>query len=228
MHAPRPCRRRPSRAASRPAQGDGKRAALCPNLTVLAARLRARAMPTPLPKPSRGASSRHALSRWWDGFRLDGAPASSPDGAKRNPGTISKLQCQSRITLRFIRATKIKEAERRQTRSQPPCPTGHGAREASRARLSAFHHGTCSSDRTPPLSSSYALPGMGLVRNGCYPFPAIHSAAGYPADRLSCRPGVSTRSRPGAEVTSPPPAGTALAPPAGVAGWRPLRERDGG
>jgi hypothetical protein len=30
----------------------------------------------------------------------------SPDGAKRNPGTISKLQCRSRITLRFIRATK--------------------------------------------------------------------------------------------------------------------------
>src|SRR5208282_5084788 len=32
--------------------------------------------------------------------------------------------------------------------------------------------------------------------------PCRPSAAGCPADRSSCRPGVSTRSRPGAEVTS--------------------------
>ena len=31
-----------------------------------------------------------------------------------------------------------------------------GTRPCGRARLSAFHHGTCGSDRTPPLSSSHA------------------------------------------------------------------------
>jgi hypothetical protein len=30
----------------------------------------------------------------------------SPDAAKRNPGTIYKLESRSRISLRFIRATK--------------------------------------------------------------------------------------------------------------------------
>ena len=105
--------------------------------------------------------------------------------------------------------------------------SGCGARPAGRARLSAFHRGTCGSDRTPPLSSSYALPGMGLVRNGRYPFPAIHSAAGCPADRSSCRPGVSTRSRPGAEVTSPHPREPhSLRQPVSPAGVL-LRERDG-
>jgi hypothetical protein len=31
--------------------------------------------------------------------------------------------------------------------------------EAQRARLTAFHRGTCGSERTLPLNSSYALPG---------------------------------------------------------------------
>jgi hypothetical protein len=84
-------------------------------------------------------------------------------------------------------------------------PYGRGSREASRARLPAFHHGACGSDRTPPLNSSHALPGTGLGRNGRYPLPAVHSAAGYPAGRSSCRPGVCTRSRPGAEMTKPHP-----------------------
>src|SRR5580704_5573381 len=49
-----------------------------------------------------------------------------------------------------------------------------------RARLSAFHHGSCGSDRTPPLSSSYALPGTGLGRDGCYPSPAVLRCSGFP------------------------------------------------
>ena len=36
---------------------------------------------------------------------------------------------------------------------------GRGARPAGRARLSAFHRGSCLGDPTPPLSSGYALPG---------------------------------------------------------------------
>jgi hypothetical protein len=124
-----------------------------------------------------------------------------------------------------LQTKERKEAERRQTQCFMSRASGHGGaprncRLAStlrcgRARLSAFHHGACGSDRTPPLSSSYALPGTERVRNGRYPLPAVHSAAGYPADRSSCRPGVSTRSRPGAEVTAPP-AGTASPLPTGV------------
>jgi hypothetical protein len=40
------------------------------------------------------------------GFITIGSRCRSPDGAKRNPGTINKLQCRSRISLRSIRATK--------------------------------------------------------------------------------------------------------------------------
>jgi hypothetical protein len=72
-----------------------------------------------------------------------------------------------------------------------------------RARLPAFHHGTCGSDQTPPLSSSHALPGAGLSRDGRYPSPAALRCSGfYPAGRSSCRPGVLARSRPGADRNS--------------------------
>src|SRR5580700_4794865 len=68
---------------------------------------------------------------------------------------------------------------------------GCGARRALRARLSASHHGTCCSERTPQLNPSYALPGTGLGRSGCYPLPAVLQCSGLKtADRSSCRPGV--------------------------------------
>ena len=38
--------------------------------------------------------------------------------------------------------------------SPTSAPYGRGSRSAERARLPAFHHGTCCSDRTPQLSSS--------------------------------------------------------------------------
>ena len=51
-----------------------------------------------------------------------------------------------------------KEAERRQT-CRPTSASCDAARvRAARARLSAFHHGSCCSERTPQLSSRYALP----------------------------------------------------------------------
>jgi hypothetical protein len=73
---------------------------------------------------------------------------------------------------------KSKEAERRQTRSQRPHPAGCGARGSPRARLSASHHGACCSERTPQLDPSYALPGTGLGRSGCYPLPAVLQCSG--------------------------------------------------
>jgi len=95
----------------------------------------------------------------------------SPDGAERNPGTIVGLLCRSRISLRFIRATKKenKEAERRQTHCRQSRTSGCGrATERSacadpsavgRARLPAFHHGSCQGEYLIPK----ARPGPGFV-----------------------------------------------------------------
>jgi len=102
-----------------------------------------------------------------------------------------------------------------------------GTRPSGRARLSAFHHGACGSDRTPPLCFRHALPGtrsaraVPMVRKTARvarPDPETISkprlTAGVtrafqspssehaPADRSSCRPDVSCRSRPGTAVTS--------------------------
>jgi hypothetical protein len=57
--------------------------------------------------------------------------ARSPDGAKRNPGTIKNLECRSWISLRFIQATTTnkKEAERRQAHVfRCSAPYGRGSR----------------------------------------------------------------------------------------------------
>jgi hypothetical protein len=86
---------------------------------------------------------------------------------------------------------KSKEAERRETRILPSAPSRCGARRSLRARLSAFHHGACCSERTPQLSPSYALPGTERGRSGRYPLPAVLQYSGLEtADRSSCRPGV--------------------------------------
>ena len=42
------------------------------------------------------------------------------------------------------------------TDADPTAALAHGTRSAERARLSAFHHGSCIGERTPPLSSSRA------------------------------------------------------------------------
>jgi len=80
------------------------------------------------------------------------------------------------------------------------------------ARLPAFHHGTCGSDRTPPLSSCDKLPRAELGRDGHYPPPAaIRYSEAYLAGRSSCRPVVSAEAaRERADEATP--AGTALAP----------------
>ena len=58
-----------------------------------------------------------------------------------------------------LQRQQIKKAERRQARNPTVRTCGRGAHPAGRARLSAFHHDARCSDRTPQLSSSYALPG---------------------------------------------------------------------
>src|SRR5580693_10202627 len=57
----------------------------------------------------------------------------------------------------FVISSLVKEgrqnADRRRTNRRA---YGRGARSAERARLSAFHRGSCIGERTPPLSSSRA------------------------------------------------------------------------
>jgi hypothetical protein len=50
-------------------------------------------------------------------------------------------------------------------------------------RLSAFHHGSCVGDRTPPLSLEHALPG---TRQHACPSPASSSQTGHSAGRAYC------------------------------------------
>jgi hypothetical protein len=83
---------------------------------------------------------------------------------QRNPGTNVRLGCRSRVSLRSTRATNYKQKGSGTPAGalvQTSAPYGRGSREASRARLSAFHHGTCCSDRTPQLSSSTRFLGPG-------------------------------------------------------------------
>ena len=64
-------------------------------------------------------------------------------------------------SLRPQRRKRQKEAKRRQ--ALDPIRPHLRVRRVSggRARLSAFHRGSCCDERTPQLSSSYALPGTG-------------------------------------------------------------------
>ena len=99
---------------------------------------------------------------------------------------------------------------------QTSAPYGRGSREASRARLSAFHHGACGSDRTPPLNSSYALPGTWSERTTPMVRKTVRCSTGVTrsflsqSSDMSRRPvivpaGRIRRSRPRAKVTSPHP-----------------------
>jgi hypothetical protein len=102
---------------------------------------------------------------------------------------------------------------------------GCGARSAERARLSASHRGTRGSDRTPPLNSSYALPGTKrhqvLPASGLVPVQrGVPRSAGRNAGR-------AYPPEPPGDGVQIPPAGTAPAPPLGLPpGGVPVRERD--
>jgi hypothetical protein len=127
---------------------------------------------------------------------------SSDQGAK--PAVKSSL-----FVAIQTRESQEKRKEKRKQEGETPTDAYATARTSARARpiggarLSAFHHGACCSERTPQLNSSHALPVKVLRSNGRYPFPAFVQCSGLvtrgpvivPAGRVC-------RSRLGAAVTS--------------------------
>ena len=143
----------------------------------------------------------------------------SPDGAERNPGTNYQLPCPSRVSLppslcelrrtgRSTQATKLFTARFQQIKgSGTPAgavvhglyasgaqgaPRKGGLRRPSalgRARLPAFHHGTCGSDRTPPLSSSSRTSWDGTTEGRVLSVPCRPSAAGVMSPQTGHRAG---------------------------------------
>ena len=121
-----------------------------------------------------------------------------------------------------IHCKKAKEAERRQTQGLLTVPrermsplaraSGPARAEAQRAHLSAFHRGTCGSDRTPPLNSSYALPGTELGRSGRYPLPAVPKCSEFPRSTGRSAGRAYPPEPPGSATDEATPAGTAFAP----------------
>jgi len=140
------------------------------------------------------------------GFRLDRAlQTCSPDERSEIRGRWSGSEAAPgfRYAQPGLLTTTNKnkrEAERRQAHFvQTSAPYGRGSRETSRARLTAFHHGACGSEPTPPLSSRRAscdsAKKRALPASAC-PSPASYSQTGHHAGRAF------SRSRPGAMVTS--------------------------
>ena len=113
------------------------------------------------------------------------------------------------------------------------------ARALRRARLSAFHHGTCGSDRTPPLSSSHATSwdsfgapapmvrkteriathdakptaGLPCVTRRRYPRLAVPVQRDCTRSPVMMPSGRVLPKPPESQGDEPRPAGTALAPP---------------
>ncbi len=131
-------------------------------------------------------------------------PKPSLRGAERrsNPERSGRTGFEKPLIGRPFRAdplarndeNKRKEAERRQTQYSMTCTqAAHRARHGEgglrrpsalgRARLPAFHHGTCGSDRTPPLSSSSRTSWDGTREERVLPTPGRPSTAGDIARR---------------------------------------------
>ena len=82
-----------------------------------------------------------------------------------------------------------------------------------RARLPAFHHGTCGEERTPPLSSSHALPGTVPNQERALPAPCRHSVQrGYPRRPVLVPAGRICPEPPGSAADEAVPAGTVPTP----------------
>ncbi len=113
-----------------------------------------------------------------------------------------------------LQTTNKKEAERRQAHVFRWSASADAARALTRrARLTAFHRGTCGREPTPPLSSRTRFLGGGCRRALSavpYPSPATKSQTGQRAGRAF------SRKPPGSGGDEPLPAGTALAPSTGV------------
>jgi hypothetical protein len=135
------------------------------------------------------------------------AKGRSPDGAQRNPGTTVTLICRTRITLRFIRATKKRESGAPRGASNHGHTIGCGSAPCDRrARLSALHRGSRLGDRTPPLSSGPRLLVSGSLRRRVQPdtWQTGHNAGRHSSLHLrKLRTLVcAAQSRPGAECKS--------------------------
>ena len=131
-----------------------------------------------------------------------GAPCGRPPSHQTKKGSGTPTDAMSHEPHQRVRRAP------RRSRLAPTLRCG-------RARLSAFHHGTCGGEPTPPLSSRTHFPGPGrsarprwfersrafsraLPAPSC-PSPATWSQTGHRAGRAF------SRSRPGAEATSPRP-----------------------
>jgi hypothetical protein len=153
---------------------------------------------------------------------LQWSPSPAIAGADANKFSRKNRQPEFRSALSRLRKKKCKEAERRQTQGLLTVPrermsplaraSGPARAEAQRAHLSAFHRGTCGSDRTPPLNSSYALPGTELGRSGRYPLPAVPKCSGLPRSTGRSAGRAYPPEPPGSAADEAAPAGTAFAP----------------
>ena len=175
-------------------------------------RLRARAVPTPFALSSlRGAKRRSNPGSAAQSLDCFAEPVIGPATSGR-----TRWLAMTKITGSGTPTDAVLHEPHQRVRRAPRRSRLAPTLRCGRARLSAFHHGACGSDRTPPLSFSSRASRDSVGAHGPdgskdrAPFSAgvtraflSQSSEFQPADRSSCRPGVSRRSRPGAEVTSP-------------------------
>ena len=138
-------------------------------------RLRARVLPTPLSKIPRSPIASCQIRRWDRCSARSRSVSRSPDGAKRNPGTIDQLYRRSRISLRFIRATKKIKGSGTPTDASSTMPCQRARPRAKRRALACRRSTTALAAATERHRSApvHALPGTVLVRDGRYPSPAV-------------------------------------------------------
>ena len=115
-------------------------------------------------------------------------------------------------TLQTNNKQNKKEAERRKTLSIILRNLRCGAREASRARLPAFHHGSRQRDsRIPEAQLGPGFPGLSADKRRVTPAGATPVYSDAPRAPVIVPAGMMPEP-PGSEGDEPPPAGTALAP----------------
>src|SRR5208282_4383513 len=85
---------------------------------------------------------------------------------------------QSAQTICFGRGSRIADK----------CTQSAHTKSTRRARLTAFHRGTCCSEPTPQLSSRTRFLGRGILQ--ALPEGNLSQSSDKVADRSSCRPGV--------------------------------------
>src|SRR5208282_1000863 len=138
--------------------------------------------------------------------------------AERNPGTMVRLGCRSRISLRSIRATKEKRKRNAGRRVvQPPRHTG--AARAKRRALACRRSTTALAAATKRHRSAPVTRFLGRNSVGAGVTRSLPpQCSGLPRRPVIVPAGRFYPEPPGSGGDEPPPAGTALAPSAGVAG----------